>query len=60
MDKKSQDPSIKIKKEIKDKLENLDFVKRHTHNKIIKVLIEFYEKNKNKKGVFVPGDKNGN
>ena len=40
------DTSMRIKKDIKRKLLDLDFVKRQSENDIMKYLIEFYEKNK--------------
>tara|TARA_Y100000034_G_scaffold82897_1_gene99292 strand:- start:1267 stop:1437 length:171 start_codon:yes stop_codon:yes gene_type:complete len=46
---REQDPAIKLRTEIKEKLENLDFVRKHTHSQIIENLIEFYEEYK---GVF--------
>ena len=45
-----QDPTIKIKTEVKNKLEKLDFVGyKTTASQIIKKLIEHYEKTKRKK-----------
>ncbi|MEK6932371.1 MAG: hypothetical protein AABW56_01095 [Nanoarchaeota archaeon] len=44
-----EDTSMRIKKEVKRKLLDLDFVKRQSENDIVKYLIEFYEKN-NKRG----------
>tara|TARA_B100002003_G_C13826387_1_gene406443 strand:+ start:291 stop:452 length:162 start_codon:yes stop_codon:yes gene_type:complete len=44
---REQDPNIKVKKEVKEKLENLDFVKKHTNSEIIGMLIKFYESHKN-------------
>ncbi len=41
-----EDTSMRIKKEVKRKLLDLDFVKRQSENDIVKYLIEFYEKNK--------------
>ena len=38
--------TIRISKSTKEKLEHLDFVRRHTFDKILLVLIEVYEKNK--------------
>ena len=44
----SVDTSMRIKKEVKERLLNLDFVKRQSENDLILYLIEFYEKNKKK------------
>ncbi len=38
--------TIRIGQDTKDKIENLDFVKRHTFDEILNELMEFYEKNK--------------
>jgi len=43
----SRDTSIRIKKEVKKKLIDLDFVKRQSENDLILHLIEFYKKHKN-------------
>lgn len=40
--------SLAIKKSIKDKLQNLDFVKKHSDEQIIELLMDFYEDNKDK------------
>jgi hypothetical protein len=40
--------TIRINKSTKEKIENLDFVKKHTFDEILTVLINFYEKRKNK------------
>ncbi len=42
----SSSTTIRISKETKEKLENLDFVRKHTFDKILLVLIEVYKKNK--------------
>jgi hypothetical protein len=42
--------TIRISKETKEKIENLDFVKKHTFDEIMNELMEFYEKNKMKGG----------
>jgi hypothetical protein len=45
-----QDPTIKVKKSVKSKLEHLDFVKfGMTRNRIITRLIDFYNKKHIKK-----------
>ena len=39
--------SLSIKKSIKDRLEDLDFVKKkHSFENVIEILMDFYEKNK--------------
>ena len=38
--------SLSIMKSIKKRLQNLDFVRKHTDEKIIKILMDFYEENK--------------
>ncbi len=38
--------TIRISKSTKDKIENLDFVKKDTFDSIIIKLVDFYEKNK--------------
>lgn len=38
--------TIRISKETKEKIENLDFVKKHTFDEILLELIKFYEKRK--------------
>ncbi len=40
--------TIRIDQSTKDKIENLDFVKKDTFDSIVLKLIEFYEKNKRK------------
>jgi len=47
MDTKST--TIRISRETKNKVENLDFVRKDTFDEILIKLIEFYEKNKGKK-----------
>lgn len=42
--KSTESTTIRIEKSTKEKIENLDFVKKHTYNKILLVLIEFYNK----------------
>jgi len=37
--------TIRVEKCTKEKLENLDFVRKHTFDEILSKLIEFYEKN---------------
>ena len=37
--------SIRLHKETKGKLENLDFVRKHTHDQIVTLLIKFYQEN---------------
>lgn len=41
----SKDTSMRIKKEVKERLLNLDFVKRQSESDLILYLIDFYEKN---------------
>jgi len=41
--------TIRISEETKEKLENLDFVRKHTFDNILLELIKFYEKNKKAK-----------
>jgi hypothetical protein len=38
--------SIAICKRIKERLQNLDFVKKHTDEKIVEILMDFYDGNK--------------
>lgn len=38
--------TIRIDEETKEKLENLDFVKKHTFDEILNELMKFYEVNK--------------
>jgi len=38
--------TIRIDKSTKEKIENLDFVRKHTFDEILNELMEFYEKNK--------------
>ena len=38
--------TIRINKETKDKLENLDFVRKHTFDEVLNRLIENYEENR--------------
>ena len=40
----SDDTTIRIKKEVKNRLLALDFVKRQSENDLIVYLIDFYEK----------------
>ncbi len=42
----SKSTTIRITKPTRDKLENLDFVRKHTFDHIILLLIQLYEKNK--------------
>ena len=44
--KKRKDATLGISIEIKEKLGNLDFVKKHSYNKILEVLMDFYEEHK--------------
>jgi hypothetical protein len=41
--------TIRINHATKEKIENLDFVRKDTFDQILNKLIELYEKNKNKK-----------
>jgi len=45
----SRDTSMRIKKEVKEKLLNLDFVKRQSENDIVAYLIDYYLKNSKKR-----------
>ena len=38
--------SLSIKKSIKDRLENLEFVQKQSFEKIIETLMDFYDSNK--------------
>ena len=38
--------TIRIEQETKEKIENLDFVRKDTYNQILLKLIEFYNKHK--------------
>ena len=38
--------SISICKRIKERLQNLEFVKKHTDEKIVEALMDFYEEHK--------------
>jgi len=40
--------TIRISEKTKEKIENLDFVRKHTFDEILNELIEHYEKNKKK------------
>jgi len=40
--------TIRINQITKEKVENLDFVRKHTFDEILNELIDFYEKNKEK------------
>jgi len=42
--KSTKSTTIRIEKSTKEKIENLDFVRKHTYNKILLTLIEFYNK----------------
>jgi len=44
--KNTKSTTIRIDKDTKDKIENLDFVKKDTFDSIILKLVDFYEKNK--------------
>jgi len=46
--KSTKSTTIRIEKSTKEKIENLDFVRKHTYNEILLTLIEFYNK-RNKK-----------
>jgi len=41
-----EDTSIRIKRRVKDNLENLDFVRKQSDSQIVGILIEFYLENK--------------
>lgn len=43
---KTKSTTIRITKSTRDKLENLDFVRKHTFDQILLILIKIYEKNK--------------
>lgn len=42
--KSTESTTIRIEKSTKEKIENLDFVRKHTYNEILLTLIEFYNK----------------
>ena len=44
--KPRKDSPLSIKKETKERLKNLDFVKKNTWGEIIEILVDFYEENK--------------
>ena len=44
--KSTQSTTIRISEETKNKIENLDFVRKHTFDEILLELIKFYEKKK--------------
>ena len=46
---KDIDTTMRIKKSVKEKLLELDFVKRQSENDIVEYLIDFYEKKGGKK-----------
>ena len=41
--------TIRINQETKEKIENIDFVRKDTFDQILNKLIEFYEKSKKRK-----------
>lgn len=46
--KYTQSTTIRISEETKNKIENLDFVRKHTFDEILNELIMFYNKNNKK------------
>lgn len=44
--KNTKSTTIRISQETKEKVENLDFVRKHTFDEILNELIEHYEKSK--------------
>lgn len=44
--KSTESTTIRVSKEIKEKMENLNFVRKHTFDEILSELIDNYEKNK--------------
>ena len=44
--KERKDATLGISKEIKARLIDLDFVKKHSYNKILEVLMDSYEEHK--------------
>ncbi len=42
----SKSTTIRVRKSTKDKIINLDFVKKNTYDEILLELVEFYEKRK--------------
>ncbi len=42
----SKSTTIRVRKSTKDKIMNLDFVKKNTYDEILLELVEFYEKRK--------------
>jgi hypothetical protein len=43
--------TIRINRSTKERIENLDFVRKHTFDEILNDLMEFYSENKDLKGV---------
>ena len=46
--KSTKTATIRIEQTTKEQIENLDFVRKDTYNKILLKLIEFYNKHKNR------------
>jgi len=46
--KSTKTTTIRIEQETKEKIENLDFVRKDTYNQILLKLIEFYNKKEKK------------
>lgn len=46
--KSTKSTTIRVSASTKERLENLDFVRKDTFDEILSKLIEFYEKNKRK------------
>ena len=47
--KSTKTTTIRIEQKTKEKIENLDFVRKDTYNQILLKLIEFYNKHKKRK-----------
>jgi len=47
--KSTKSTTIRINEPTKEKLETLDFVRKHTFDDILTELMDFYEKNKGKR-----------
>lgn len=46
--KYTKSTTIRISEKTKEKIENLDFVRKHTFDEILNELIEYYEEDKKK------------
>ena len=50
--KERNDTTIGINEKLKERLSNLDFVKKHSYGNIIEILMDFYETHKPSKTEF--------